>query len=165
LVTRCVLLSNGSVAGSGDPRKVIGSYLNSGVIESDHSAILTSHKNRLGGMRPILIEAILSNQYGDGTANFSQAGNRVRIEVSDTGIGIPKTDRSRLFSDFFRAENARTVENTGTGLGLAIVKEFVGKLGGRILVESEEGIGTIFVVDLPVATMVNGGPHDSSENT
>ena len=78
--------------------------------------------------------------------NFSRADGTVRIEVSDTGIGIPNNDRSKLFTEFFRAENAKALEETGTGLGLAIVKELVDKLGGRILVESEEGAGTIFVV-------------------
>ena len=89
----------------------------------------------------------------------------IRIEISDTGIGIPKSDRSGLFTEFFRAENARAVEQTGTGLGLAIVKEFVDKLGGRILVESEEGMGTIFVVDLPTAAHEKGGQHDSVATT
>jgi K+-sensing histidine kinase KdpD len=83
--------------------------------------------------------------------SFSKADGTVRIEVSDNGIGIPRTDRPRLFTEFFRAENAKAVEETGTGLGLSIVKEIVDQQGGRILVESEEGVGTIFVVHLPVA--------------
>jgi signal transduction histidine kinase len=56
-----------------------------------------------------------------------------------------------LFTEFFRAENAKTKEDIGTGLGLAIVKEIADQLGGRIVVESEEGVGTIFVVHLPTA--------------
>jgi signal transduction histidine kinase len=83
---------------------------------------------------------------------FARAGNGMaRIEVSDNGIGIPKKDMGRLFTEFFRAENARAIEEQGTGLGLAIVKEIVDQHGGRIIVESEEGLGTIFVVHLPVA--------------
>ncbi|MBI5119151.1 GAF domain-containing protein [Candidatus Poribacteria bacterium] len=78
-------------------------------------------------------------------------GGRVRIEVRDNGIGIPKEDVPRLFTEFFRSENAKSVEEVGTGLGLAIVKEIVEHHGGRILVESEEGLGTIFVVHLPAA--------------
>jgi K+-sensing histidine kinase KdpD len=117
-----------------------------------------------------ILENLVSNAVkytpadGTVTVKFSQTANRVRIEISDTGIGIPKSDRPRLFSEFFRAENARAIEKIGTGLGLAIVKEFVDKLGGRILVESEEGMGTIFVVDLPVTTNNNGGRHDNSGN-
>jgi signal transduction histidine kinase len=75
----------------------------------------------------------------------------VRIEVSDTGIGIPTADRPKLYTEFFRAENAKAMEEIGTGLGLAIVKEIVDQLGGRIFMESEEGVGTIFVVHLPTA--------------
>jgi len=109
-----------------------------------------------------ILENLVSNAIkytlADGKVDvkFSSVATMIRMEVSDTGIGIPKADRSRLFSEFFRAENARSIEKTGTGLGLAIVKEFVDKLGGRILVESEEHMGTIFVVDLPEATNQKG---------
>ena len=118
-----------------------------------------------------ILENLVSNSVkytlaeGKVSVKLSQAGSMIRMEISDSGIGIPKSDRSKLFSEFFRAENARSVEKTGTGLGLAIVKEFVDKLGGRILVESEEGMGTIFVVDLPTATQEKGGRHDSSTTT
>lgn len=73
----------------------------------------------------------------------------VQIQVSDTGIGIPQNARASLFKEFFRAENARSMEEHGTGLGLAIVKEVVEQHGGRIIVESEEGLGTLFVMQLP----------------
>jgi len=118
-----------------------------------------------------ILENLVSNAVkytlADGTVSvkFSLAGSMIRMEISDSGIGISKSDRSRLFTEFFRSENARAVEKTGTGLGLAIVKEFVDKLGGRILVESEEGMGTIFVVDLPTATFEKGGQHDSGAST
>jgi len=118
-----------------------------------------------------ILENLVSNAVkytpadGKVSVKLSQTGGKIRIEISDSGIGIPKSDKSMLFSEFFRAENARDVEKTGTGLGLAIVKEFVDKLGGRVLVESEEGMGTIFVVDLPTATQEKGGRHDSSTDT
>ncbi len=118
-----------------------------------------------------ILENLVSNAVkytlADGTVSvkFSMAGGMIRMEISDSGIGISKSDKTRLFTEFFRAENARAIEKTGTGLGLAIVKEFVDKLGGRILVESEEGMGTIFVVDLPTATHAKGGQHDSGAST
>jgi two-component system sensor histidine kinase VicK len=80
------------------------------------------------------------------------ADGSVKIQISDTGIGIPKAARAQLFSEFFRAENARAVDEHGTGLGLALVKEVVDQHGGRIIVESEEGLGTLFVVHFPGAT-------------
>jgi signal transduction histidine kinase len=73
----------------------------------------------------------------------------VRMVVSDSGIGIPKGEMPRLFTEFFRASNVR--DAMGTGLGLAIVKEIVDKHSGQIQVESEEGLGTTFVINLPVA--------------
>ena len=78
-----------------------------------------------------------------------QAGGAARIQVIDTGIGIPAAAMPRLFSEFFRAENAKAMEEVGTGLGLAIVKDTVEQHGGRIHVESEEGIGTTFTVQFP----------------
>jgi signal transduction histidine kinase len=109
------------------------------------------------GMLEQMLENLVSNALkytpseGCVCVNFARADHTLRIEVSDTGIGIPQADKSRLFDDFFRAENARAVEADGSGLGLAIVKEIVDKHGGRIMVESEEGFGSIFVVHLPIA--------------
>jgi signal transduction histidine kinase len=104
-----------------------------------------------------MLENLVSNAIkytpaeGSVDVRFSRANGTVRIEVSDTGIGIPAAARPKLFTEFFRAENAKAMEDIGTGLGLAIVKEIADQLGGRIVVESEEGVGTIFVVHLPIA--------------
>jgi len=104
-----------------------------------------------------MLENLVSNAIKYTPANgsvevrFTRANGTVRIEVSDTGIGIPAADRTKLYTEFFRAENAKAMEDIGTGLGLAIVKEIVDQLGGRIFMESEEGVGTIFVVHLPTA--------------
>jgi signal transduction histidine kinase len=86
---------------------------------------------------------------------FARANGTVRIEVSDTGIGIPRAERAKVFTEFFRAENAKAMEEVGTGLGLAIAKEIVDQLGGRIFMESEENAGTVFVVHLPAAKEEN----------
>lgn len=75
--------------------------------------------------------------------------NRVRFEVCDTGIGIPEEDMSRLFSEFFRAENARAFTEVGTGLGLVIVKEILDQVKGSISVKSKVGEGTCFTCMLP----------------
>ena len=84
-----------------------------------------------------------------GMTFWPETDETVRIVVSDNGIGIPKSEMPRLFTQFFRASNVQEV--IGTGLGLTIVKEIVDKHGGQIQVESEEGIGTTFVISLPVA--------------
>ena len=77
--------------------------------------------------------------------------DRVKFQVSDTGIGIPEEDVSRLFTEFFRAENAKALAEEGTGLGLVIVKEILDFLGGSISVRSSVGEGTTFTCLLPLA--------------
>jgi PAS domain S-box-containing protein len=75
----------------------------------------------------------------------------VRIEIADTGIGIPAADLPLLFTRFFRAASAQHGAIPGTGLGLAIVKSIVERHGGSIAVASEPGVGTTFTISLPVA--------------
>jgi signal transduction histidine kinase len=72
----------------------------------------------------------------------------VIFEVKDEGIGIPTEDQGRLFESFHRAKNVGNIP--GTGLGLAIVRNSVDLHGGRIIVESEAGVGTTFKVILPL---------------
>lgn len=77
--------------------------------------------------------------------SFAQDG-QLLLEVNDTGIGIPQAVQQMLFTEFFRAENAKAMETAGTGLGLVIVRDIVEKHGGAIRLESEEGRGTTFFV-------------------
>jgi PAS domain S-box-containing protein len=79
-------------------------------------------------------------------------GNTWRIDVSDTGIGIPPEDVVRLFGPFVRGANARIAGLPGTGLGLSIVKVLVEMHGGRVDVDSVLDEGSTFSVFLPVAT-------------
>jgi signal transduction histidine kinase len=73
----------------------------------------------------------------------------VVFEVKDQGIGIPLEDQKHLFETFHRAKNVGTIP--GTGLGLAIVKKSVDLHGGQIVVESVVGVGTTFIVTLPLS--------------
>ncbi len=82
------------------------------------------------------------------TVSLARAGRSVALAVADHGIGIPAAEKDRLFSEFFRASNARAFAGSGTGLGLAIVKSIVERLGGTIDVQSEEGAGTTVRVAL-----------------
>jgi signal transduction histidine kinase len=85
---------------------------------------------------------------GKVSMKLSPEEDKVVFEVSDTGIGIPEHERRRLFSEFFRAENAKQLSEVGTGLGLSIVKSIVEQHGGSIDVQSREGKGTTFRVML-----------------
>jgi signal transduction histidine kinase len=75
----------------------------------------------------------------------------VTIRVTDTGIGIPARDLPHVFDKFYRVQGQATHGISGTGLGLAITKSIVETHDGRIRVESVEGAGTTFVVELPLA--------------
>jgi signal transduction histidine kinase len=73
----------------------------------------------------------------------------IRMDVTDTGIGIPQTDRARLFEDFYRATNAKEYTVQGTGLGLSIVRSLVKQNNGTIELESEENQGTTIHLKIP----------------
>ena len=76
-------------------------------------------------------------------------GDEIRIDVTDTGIGIPREELPRVFERFYRVDKARSRELGGTGLGLAIVKHLTQALEGRVEVESRLGRGSTFTVHLP----------------
>lgn len=75
--------------------------------------------------------------------------DEVVIEVSDTGIGIPKHDIDKIWDRFFKVSRDRSKKTGGTGLGLAIVKELIELHGGSINVNSRVGEGTTFTIRLP----------------
>ena len=74
--------------------------------------------------------------------------------VHDTGIGIPADGMDKLFSEFYRARNAKELNIPGTGLGLAIIKQIIEKAGGEIQVELEVGKGSTFTFTLPIAEVL-----------
>ena len=78
-------------------------------------------------------------------------GERVRVEVADSGPGIPPRDLKKIFEDFYRAENAMTAAVGGTGIGLAMVRRFVQLLGGAVSAANNEGPGCTIRIDLPRA--------------
>ncbi|MBM4387888.1 MAG: HAMP domain-containing histidine kinase, partial [Deltaproteobacteria bacterium] len=74
----------------------------------------------------------------------------LNFSIRDNGIGIPEKEMPMLFTEFFRASNAKMMEKEGTGLGLMIVKQIVETYGGVIKVESLEGKGTTIRIFMPV---------------
>ena len=89
-----------------------------------------------------------SRQEGTIELNCETENNKLKITVSDQGIGIPDADQQYLFGRFFRAENAQNID--GTGLGLNIVKKYLDLMQGNIAVLSKVNEGTTFVVTIPV---------------
>ena len=74
----------------------------------------------------------------------------LEIQVTDTGIGIPKVYHRKIFQKFWKAPQTGTKIYDGAGLGLAIVKQIVDLLEGEIAVISDVGVGSIFAVRFPV---------------
>ena len=125
------------------------------------------HEVRVEGTGHVLadrgaLEQVLANLL-DNAIKYTPAGGRVvvhvrpaqggrqRIEVEDSGMGIPRKDLPRIFERFYRVDPSRSRALGGTGLGLAIVKHLVQAMGGQIGVESQFGHGSRFWVELPGA--------------
>jgi two-component system phosphate regulon sensor histidine kinase PhoR len=81
----------------------------------------------------------------------SRMDGRVRIDVSDTGLGIRAENLPRIFDEFFREKKKETRDIEGNGLGLAIVRMLVERSSGKIEVQSAEGVGSTFSVYLPAS--------------
>ncbi|MCK5305784.1 MAG: HAMP domain-containing protein [Candidatus Omnitrophica bacterium] len=88
---------------------------------------------------------------GEVIISADEQGEFVRIDVSDTGIGIPENDLPRLFERFYRVDKARSRELGGTGLGLSIVKHIVQAHNGQVSVQSVLGQGSAFSFTIPKA--------------
>ena len=86
----------------------------------------------------------------------------VRLEVADTGVGIPAEALPRLFDRFHRVSGTRSRSHEGSGIGLALVQELTALQGGTVEVASELGVGTRFVVRLPERAAAAGGVPEAA---
>lgn len=128
---------------------------------SSHNTVFADPHRLVQMLTNLIDNAIKFNRdHGEVIIKYDQ-GVRDRIQVEDTGEGIPAYHLDRLFERFYRADRARSRELGGTGLGLAIVKHLVRAHGGEITVYSEFGEGTRFTIELPVdpARQSEDGPH------
>ena len=100
----------------------------------------------------LLSNAIKFTQAGEVAATFALNPDTgaVRLTVRDTGLGIPAEKQANLFEKFVQADNSATRRFGGTGLGLAICRELTQMMGGAIWVDSREGKGSTFTVELPL---------------
>src|SRR5512133_4219008 len=105
------------------------------------------------------IEIVFNNLISN-AVKYNKVGGKAEITIdsseseailiiSDTGIGITKSDTENLFAEFVRIKNEKTRNISGSGLGLSIVKKVVGLYHGTIDVESIPDVGTTFTVRLP----------------
>ncbi|NLB17082.1 MAG: PAS domain-containing sensor histidine kinase [Clostridiales bacterium] len=94
--------------------------------------------------------AIKYNKYGGSVSVYIEVSQyEIKLQIKDTGIGIPRSSLDRIFERFYRVDKSRSKEVGGTGLGLSIVKHAVLIHNGTINVESELGKGTVFTITLP----------------
>lgn len=87
---------------------------------------------------------------GNITVTCTMNQNKVRVDFTDTGYGIPEEAQQNLFKEFFRVRTEATRNIEGTGLGLSLVKSVIEAHGGRIWVKSKPGAGSTFSVELPI---------------
>ncbi|MFC1511658.1 sensor histidine kinase [Candidatus Latescibacterota bacterium] len=109
------------------------------------------NKNHLERMVGNLISNAVRYTPNNGSVNVKVTAREgwVILTVADNGIGIPEDEIPNIFKNFFRAKNARKMDQGGTGLGLSITKAIVKKHNGTISFTSTEGEGTVFTVKLP----------------
>jgi signal transduction histidine kinase len=105
----------------------------------------------------LIDNAIKYSRTGTVTISHAVATGVLATTVQDTGIGLTPDEVSHLFARFYRAKNLDTRDIEGTGLGLWIIKRYIEKMGGTIAVESEKGVGSQFIVSLPIAPPATPG--------
>ena len=122
-------------------------------IELNTSEILHTDKMRLQQiLKNLLSNAIKFTSQGHVSLDVSNdtSGKKIFFKVTDTGIGIPKDKQGQIFEAFQQADGSTRRKYGGTGLGLSISRELARLLGGEIELSSTEGIGSEFILSLPV---------------
>ena len=119
---------------------------------------------------PLLLREALSNLLSNAVKYTPKGGkvvvslsmadepNSLKLEVSDTGIGLSEPDLARLFTKFFRSSDPRVAKERGTGLGLALTHAIVRRMGGKLTAHSELNRGTTFRLSLPISA--GGSTHN-----
>ena len=101
----------------------------------------------------LLTNAVKYNRTGGTiTVSVEAAEGSIRVDVTDTGVGVSADDQAHLFDRFFRAGAARTSAIVGTGLGLNISRDIAKLHGGKLTVRSEVGVGSTFTLLIPATT-------------
>ena len=107
-----------------------------------------------------ILDNLLSNAYkytpsgGKVSVRVTQEEEMIRIDVADTGYGIPKEEQQKIPEKFFRASNIASPAAAGTGIGLYMVYNIVRLIGGSISFVSEENKGTVFTLLFPSKAVV-----------
>ncbi len=116
------------------------------------SCVVNAHAESMVVVFKNLISNAIKYNREHGTVSLEGlcVDGNLRVQVRDTGIGIPEKELPFVFEDFFRVTSSQTADISGTGLGLSIVKKIVEGHHGTVEVQSTEGEGTVFDVQLPL---------------
>ena len=129
----------------------------------DLPAVLTDAKR----LRQILVNlvgnAIKFTEQGSITVSLGYDGQRARIEVADTGIGIPRDRQERLFQPFVQADESHARLFGGTGLGLMLSRRLARLLGGDLTFRSEAGAGSVFIAEIECPPAPASESNDDAE--
>ncbi len=120
------------------------------------NAVKFTPKNGKVSVKAKVVEAASDDE--EGMALLAPARRAIEVRVSDTGIGIPAGERTKVFDAFYQVDSSSTREYGGTGLGLSIVKRIVEAHGGTVHIEANEPQGAVFVVTLPSAHTLRALP-------
>jgi two-component system phosphate regulon sensor histidine kinase PhoR len=114
-------------------------------------ALVLGDEERIGQLLVNLLHNAVkfSSEGGEVVLSVRTTASEVAVSVADRGAGIPKADLERVFERFYKVDRARVRGKGGTGLGLAIARHIAEGHGGRLSVESDEGQGSTFTVELP----------------
>jgi PAS domain S-box-containing protein len=119
-------------------------------LRAEEDPSITCDENKLRQVLVNLLDNAIKYSPEGGKVEIlvEQAGGRCEIEVSDEGLGIPSSEREKIFEKFYRLDPQQTTGVGGSGLGLYICRELVERMNGWLSVESEPGVGSRFTVSL-----------------
>jgi PAS domain S-box-containing protein len=122
------------------------------VVHGASNIHILGDKERLGQVFTNLMSNAInySPQAGAIDIDITTSQDKVTVRVRDYGVGISKQDQSKIFDRFYRASDSHQKKVSGLGMGLFIAAEIIKRHDGEITVESEEGKGATFIVDLPL---------------
>lgn len=114
--------------------------------------VLTDREKLYAILTNLVKNAIKYTEKGEIEFGCNSKNGLIEFFVKDTGIGIPESRHLAIFERFVQADIEDKMANQGAGLGLAITKAYVEMMGGKIWVESKEGLGSVFIFTLPIET-------------
>jgi signal transduction histidine kinase len=135
-------------------------------MRNGHTALSISHTSEW--CRYWALRALVDNAINDTPAGglvgvkVCETNGRAVLEVNDNGVGVPPEAAPHIFERFYRVDKARSRQMGGAGLGLSIVKAIVTAHGGQVKVESVEGRGSRFLVELPIANKTSDCRRDGA---